>query len=136
MRQLRNVVRQVLTAHLDADVVEHRGELERLLGAPPPDAPPRPRRHPSTIDPDALRAALRATRYELKATARALGISRTALYGLIERTPGVRTAAALSPDELRAAHAACGGDVDAMVARLEVSAAALRRRLREIDQPG
>ncbi|MCB9539371.1 MAG: sigma-54-dependent Fis family transcriptional regulator [Myxococcales bacterium] len=136
VRQLRNVVRQLLTMHLDADVVDHRGELERLIGAPPADAPPSVQRPASAIEPDTLRAALRAARYELKATARALGISRTALYGLIERTPGVRTAAALSADEVRAAHAACGGDLDAMVAQLEVSAAALRRRLREIGQPG
>ncbi len=81
VRQLRNVVRQLLTTHLDAAVVEHRGELERLLGAPPQVAPPTARRDPSTTEPDALRAALRDARYEVKATARALGISRTTVVG-------------------------------------------------------
>jgi two-component system, NtrC family, nitrogen regulation response regulator GlnG len=44
----------------------------------------------------------------------------------------LRAASDLTTDEITRAHAECGGDVDRMVDRLEVSERALRRRLREL----
>jgi two-component system nitrogen regulation response regulator GlnG len=150
VRQLRNVVRQI--------VIGSRGELEASLspallrqvadgapasapiaeaqvptGRPQPRAvAPRKHRRPADITEDELLEALCAHRWDIKSTARALGISRTSLYKLIETTDRVRTAGDLDVDEIRACHRDLGGDLDAMVERLQVSKHALRRRIQEL----
>lgn len=77
-------------------------------------------------------AALRAHRWNLKAAAESLGIARTSLYSLLERSPAVRPAADVPPEEIRQAHERCGGDVEAMAGALEVSERALRQRLKDL----
>jgi two-component system, NtrC family, nitrogen regulation response regulator GlnG len=79
-----------------------------------------------------LLATLRAHRWDLQAAAQALRISRTSLYALIEASPNVRKAGDLRPEEIARCWEECGGDLDAMVDRLEVSKKALGRRLREM----
>ncbi|TNF37661.1 MAG: sigma-54-dependent Fis family transcriptional regulator, partial [Deltaproteobacteria bacterium] len=100
--------------------------------AEPPTEPAEARRPPSEIDEEALVSALRANRWSVRPTARQLGISKTSLYELIERSTRIRKAADVSPDELRRAHTACAGDVLAMSDALEVSPSGLRLRLKEL----
>jgi len=153
VRQLRNVVRQI--------VIASRGEPEAALppalrpqlpeGAPAAPARPsggevapgrsasggrRPRdRKPADITEDELVDALCAHRWDVKSTAAALGISRTSLYKLIEASDRVGTAGHLDVEEIRSCHRDLAGDLDAMVDRLRVSKPALRRRIRELGLP-
>jgi len=79
-----------------------------------------------------LLQALRASAWDLKATAERLGISRASVYVLIEKSSLLRTAGDLSPEEITRCFHECQGDLDAMVQRLEVSKRALQRRVREL----
>ncbi|MEM8963941.1 MAG: sigma-54-dependent Fis family transcriptional regulator, partial [Acidobacteriota bacterium] len=93
----------------------------------------KPARHRARLEEIAdeqVRGALRAERFRIGDTATRLGISRAAVYKLIKRSSRVRQASELSRDEIAAASADCDGDLGRMVDRLEVSAAALRRRMR------
>ena len=76
--------------------------------------------------------ALRLNRWDLKATSEHLRVSRTSLYALVDSSPRVRTAADLTAEEIARSFRECGGDLEAMVERLEVSKRALGRRLREL----
>ncbi|WP_428264812.1 sigma 54-interacting transcriptional regulator [Haliangium sp.] len=107
---------------------------------PPPPPPPvstlpprrRRRRKPSQISDSELLTSLHAHRWDIKATAATLGISRTSLYSLIQQSSKARTAGELAVDEIRACHRATRGDLDEMVDRLQVSKRALRRRIKEL----
>jgi two-component system nitrogen regulation response regulator GlnG len=48
------------------------------------------------------------------------------------RSPNLRTAGELAVDEIARSFAACGGDLDAMAAELQVSRRALGRRVKEL----
>lgn len=72
----------------------------------------------------------------MKEAARSLGISRTSLYALLERSERVRAAADVPPEEVRAAWERHHGDVDAMVEELEVSERGLRQRLKDLGLRG
>ena len=144
VRQLRGVARQLVTAHRDDYQAGATPQIERLLagadGAPaPPATAPMPRRaasrayrKPSTVGEAELLAALEAHRFELKAAARALGISRPALYLLIERCPRVRKASDLDRREVERALAGAAGDLDAAAQAVQVSREGLRQRLRAL----
>ncbi|MBZ4372815.1 sigma 54-interacting transcriptional regulator [Corallococcus sp. AS-1-6] len=101
-------------------------------GAPEAREAAAPRRKPSQVTEAELLAALRASAWDLKATADALGIPRPSVYDLIERSPNLRTAGDLGADEITRCFEACGGDLDAMARTLEVSKRALGRRLKEL----
>ena len=103
---------------------------ERLPDSSPAIAPRW--RRPSEVSEDELLASLRDNRWDLKATALALGISRTSLYALVDESPRIRKASDLSAAEIERSFHENGGDLDAMVERLEVSKKALGRRLREM----
>ena len=167
VRQLRNLVRQLVIANFEAERVEIGPAVERLIDDPaprpapshpehaappaarssdnritiePPDAVPRaearsraPRaRKPADIPQAELAEALRKSRWDIAAAADVLGISRASMYVLMERAPRIRTAGDVPADEIVRCHEACGGDLDRMVDRLEVSEKALRRRVREL----
>jgi len=144
VRQLRNVARQLAIGSRGQEHLEIGPAVERLLAASPaapgiPAAAPEeeaeptaPRRRPAEVSEDELLAALRAQRWDLQATATALGISRTSLYALIEASPRARKAGDLTPEEIARCHRECGGDLEAMSERLQVSGRALGRRLREL----
>ncbi|HEV7504885.1 MAG TPA: sigma 54-interacting transcriptional regulator [Thermoanaerobaculia bacterium] len=149
VRQLRNLVRQIVIGSRGLQRLEAGPVVERLLRTPdsPADAgfqptptpsptPAEPllvdRRKPADISAEELLAALRAHRWDLQATAAHLHISRPSLYALIESSPGVRKAGDLSAEEISRCWEECSGDLDAMVDRLEVSRKALARRLREM----
>jgi two-component system, NtrC family, nitrogen regulation response regulator GlnG len=148
VRQLRNVARQLAVdgrgrtslrpgPWLDdllpgaAGPAEHP-PVEDPAGSPPEPPAVRRLRKPAEIPEDELLAALRASRWNLKAAAAALGIARTSLYILLEQSPRVRAAADVPPEEIRAAFARCGGDVAETAAALEVSERALRQRLKDL----
>jgi two-component system nitrogen regulation response regulator GlnG len=134
VRQLRNSVRQV--------VVASRGEprarlpaafekgLERGVLASP-TAPPTAHRKPSEISEADLLATLRQQAWQTGLAARALGISRTSLYALIEGSTSIRKAKDIPLAELKRAHAECSGDIEQMSAKLEVSRHGLRLRMRD-----
>ncbi len=152
VRQLRNLVRQIVIGSRGLQRLEAGPAVERLLQTPqmpegpgdsgfqplrtPTPTPAEPlqvdRRKPSDISGGELLAALRAHRWDLQATAAVLHISRPSLYALIESSPGLRKAGDLSTEEISRCWEECGGDLDAMVDRLEVSRKALARRLREM----
>ncbi|MFB1479211.1 sigma 54-interacting transcriptional regulator [Corallococcus sp. RDP092CA] len=160
IRQLRNLTRQLVIGSRGQARLQLDPQLEEALGAAAPArgpevgvqggagaavAPARgagrapeardaavPRRKPSQVTEAELLAALRASAWDLKATADALGIPRPSVYDLIERSPTLRTAGDLGADEITRCFEACGGDLDAMARTLEVSKRALGRRLKEL----
>jgi two-component system nitrogen regulation response regulator GlnG len=105
------------------------GEDERATIPPPTTVV---RRRPADVTEAELVAALRASAWDLKAAADALGIQRASIYNVIARSPNVRTAGDLSPEEIERCYRECDGDLDRMVERLEVSRRALRRRVKEL----
>src|SRR4029077_9267955 len=153
VRQLRNAVRQIAIAGLDAGDSGMWIQAERLLQeaaraaaapdgdtrsphpaspTPPEPLPPQVRRayrSPEEVTDDDLLAALRANRWRIQRAAAQLGISRGSLYDRIEKSQRIRKAADLSREEIEACHALCEGDLDAMVERLEVSKRGLQLRM-------
>jgi len=147
VRQLQNAARQLvidsrgrpaLTAGpgLDDLLMEPLPAAEAVLAGPEahPLAPPSalPRRRPADVGEEEMLAALRGQHWNLKAAAQVLGIARTSLYILLEKSTRVRAAADVPPEEVRAAWERCGGDVEAVAAELEVSERALRQRLKDL----
>jgi two-component system, NtrC family, nitrogen regulation response regulator GlnG len=144
VRQLRNVTRQLVIdgrgepcLRLDARLAVELTVATPAVGAPPrgrPSAPEpsAPRRKPSEVSEQELFSALETNRWDLRATAERLGISRPSLYDLIDKSPRLRTAGDLSAAEIARSFRECGGDLDEMVRRLQVSRRALARRVREL----
>ncbi len=153
VRQLRNVVRQLVIDSRGLPQLRLDPRLAEDLAAPPdlatavaPPAPvpqlpagapsPRstgaPRRKPAEVTEAELMEALHACTWDLKAVADRLRIPRPSVYALIDRCPGIRTAGDLGADEIARCFRDCGGDLDAMVARLQVSKRALARRVKEL----
>ena len=151
VRQLRNTVRQIVIASRSS-----RDRRDRPPGrapaagrrSPPADPaeavpPPEPRpraaraeaaeyRSPAEVTEAELTEALRATRWEVKLAAERLGISRPSLYLLIDKFPSIRKAADLTREEILEARQLCGGSLDAMVDRLEVSKKGLLQRMTQL----
>jgi DNA-binding NtrC family response regulator len=144
VRELANTVRHLVIANRGLPQAAHFEVLDALAveaplpraapaapaapapaPAPAPAEPPRP----ADITDDQLVAALRAHGFSPERAAAALGIPRSSIYRLMDRCALVRKASELDADEIRAAHARTGGDVEAMAALLEVSVRALRRRM-------
>lgn len=148
VRQLRNVVRQMVIAGRGSGELRATTAVEGLLSGPAatarePGGPqaevsrPVRRASGSYRDPDGvgrgeLREALRASRWNLQRTARQLGISRGSLYELVDRDPSLGKASDLSRGDLERCLEECGGDLEAMVDRLQVSKRGLKLRLTEL----
>jgi two-component system nitrogen regulation response regulator GlnG len=88
------------------------------------------------VSPDELLGALRRHGWRTGAAAAALRISKTTLYALMERTPGVRKARDLTAGEIAAAEAEAGGDLDRMAEVLQVSRRGLVLRMGELAREG
>ncbi|MCY1023362.1 sigma 54-interacting transcriptional regulator [Pyxidicoccus sp. MSG2] len=149
VRQLRNVVRQLIIGSRGLPHLRVDARLEQTLDADAMPVPGRepastpdggeakaPRRKPSEVSEQELLEALRACSWDLKATADWLGIPRPSVYVLIDKSSLLRTARDLSPEEITRCFHECEGDLDKMVQRLEVSKRALQRRLRELGLGG
>ncbi|MEO6196387.1 MAG: sigma-54 dependent transcriptional regulator [Thermoanaerobaculia bacterium] len=154
IRQLHNTVRQMVIASRASDTVEIGPQVERLLreaapllplpGTAPeaalPPEPPAPRRRaeaaeyrsPAEVTEAELTETLRATRWEVKLAAERLGISRPSLYLLIEKFPSIRKASDLDREEILETRQLCGGSLEAMVERLEVSKKGLLQRMTQL----
>jgi two-component system nitrogen regulation response regulator GlnG len=131
VRQLRNVVRQLVISSRGQAQVLVDEPIQRLLEAARGTLPPRVVEAQS-LSEEALLEALRAHDYQVGATASALGISRSVLYERVKESGRVRWAKDLSRDELLEAQARCGGDVEAMARQLQVSRRSLGLRLKEL----
>ena len=143
VRQLRNITRQIAVVARDGTDLESSDEIRRILcsvterTAVSPSIvsdpePAQPGGLSSRLTDDELIATLRRHRFRLKPTAAALGISRPALYRRIEKSARIRTAKDCDGEELEQCRAACGGDLDAMAERLEISRHGLTRRMNEL----
>ncbi|WP_398577134.1 sigma-54-dependent transcriptional regulator [Stigmatella hybrida] len=146
IRQLRNLSRQLIIGSRGQPRLRLDPRLEQELEAAQAPRPGRPavasvsapepkaapRRKASEVTGPELLAALRACAWDLKATADRLGIPRSSIYDLIDRSPNLRTAGDLSVEELTRCYQECGGDLEAMAQRLEVSKRALGRRIKEL----
>jgi DNA-binding NtrC family response regulator len=77
-------------------------------------------------------AALRANRWEPRVAAEHLGISRGALYLLIDACPLTRKAADLAPPEIEEALRRSGGSLSQAALQLEVSEEGLKRRMKKL----
>ena len=98
----------------------------------PRRAPRKPYRHPEEVGEQEMLAALRAHRWRPQPAAEQLGISRPSLYAKIEKSTKIRKAADLSRQEIEACLAQAGGDLDAMVEKLEVSKRGLQIRMTQL----
>ncbi len=159
VRQLRNVVRQLVANGRDAGEAGMWLATERLARESPRPAatpPPEPTlalphlpampsapvkkvyRRPEDIGDDELLAALRAHRWRIQPAAAALGMSRPSLYDRIERSSVLRKAADVGREEILATLERAHGDLDAAVEMLEVSKRGLQRRMTQlgIGSPG
>jgi two-component system nitrogen regulation response regulator GlnG len=138
VRQLRNLARQMVIdsrgqqrLRLDpqlAAMLENESDKPAAVAGDKPVAPGK--RKPSQIGSDELARVLEECRYELQASADALGISRASIYQLIDRHPVLRNTADFQDEELRACYERHQGDLEAMMHALKVSQIGLRRRLR------
>jgi two-component system nitrogen regulation response regulator GlnG len=146
VRQLRNVTRRLLIARRDGLGEQEIGRLmDGLLAEPATPKPSVPRplaesplpsaapfshryRKPSEVSEAELLEALEAHRWQLKTAAQALGISRGALYRLIESSK-IRKAADLELSEIERALAQHDGDAGAAARDLKVSPQGLKRRI-------
>jgi two-component system nitrogen regulation response regulator GlnG len=111
-------------------------QADAATGPAPIPAAPRKRkeyRDPSEVDDDELLEVLRRNRWSVKPTAEELKVSRTSLYALIDRNPKIRKASEIGRDELVRVREECGGDLEEMGRRLEVSSSGLRQRMKELE---
>jgi two-component system nitrogen regulation response regulator GlnG len=154
VRELRNVVRQLVIAGRHQSEMSFGSDLEALL-RPLDSASARATqqnvdlqaqetldpsnsgsgtryRAPGEVDEDELIATLRAQGYRLAPTAKALNLSRTSLYALVEQSSRIRKAADLGRDEIKAALEKTGGKLTEAATALEVSAHALKLRMRTL----
>jgi two-component system, NtrC family, nitrogen regulation response regulator GlnG len=154
VRQLRNVARSLAidsrgsgeAAAEDAAGAQLPSAIEELLREESPAAPvarpaaPAPRsepprtvfRSPQDVSEEELLAALAANRWQPRATAEQLGISRPSLYFLLDAFPSTRKAMDLSRQEIAEAGECCGGRPREMAALLHVSEAGIRRRMKQL----
>ena len=135
VRELRNIARQLVISSRGAD--QARADaivsgLAREVPAPAAAQPARASRKPAEIGEDDLIDALRQHGWRTGATAAALGISKTSLYGLIDKSTRIRKARDVSREELAKQLDECGGDVEAAAARLEVSPRGLKLRMKDL----
>ena len=130
VRELANVCRQVDIASVGGLSLPAGISLEpKPVGAA---TRYQPGSRPSDDD---IRNAMLAARWEISRAARDLQISRQALYRRLESIPELRSTADIPGPEVESAWHECKGDVEQAALRLQVSAAALRRRWRAMDLP-
>ncbi len=153
VRQLRNVVRQLVIDSRGQELLRPGRRLDELLGsgflhpgsrADPSstddasesthatlesDKPTVKGRRPSEVTDSEVEQAMSDAAFEPAAAARRLGISRASIYNLIRRHPTLRVAEDVPEKELEAALEAAEHDVPEAAGRLGVSVRALARRM-------
>lgn len=142
VRELQNVARRLaVLRHVEGNIDPHP-LLDQLLSpaagnqktSSPSVIPSLPHegRTGADVEPEELIEALERAGWQPGPAAKALGLSRQALYRLIDDHPDLRTAAELGADELRGALAR-HGSVAATARALRVSPQGLKRRLTALD---
>lgn len=150
VRQLRNVARAIAVEGRACTNGRLEAQIEKLLVPCPGEIPPpveaaaepsperrprlpaRRRRSPQEISDEELVAALRANRWEPVATAGQLGISRAALYLLIDACPHTRKASDLERPEIEQALLKSRGRLGEAALQLEVSEEGLKRQMKKL----
>ena len=128
VRELRNAARRI--------VIASRGSERASTGSVLESETPRPARARPEVTAERLLSVLRDHGWKTGDAAAALGMSKTTLYALMDRTPGIRKARDLSAGEIMAQSTAAGGDLDRMAEALEVSRRGLVLRMRELGLEG
>jgi two-component system nitrogen regulation response regulator GlnG len=147
VRELANFAKQVAVAsatrlqvpeHIAAALREQPDQVPQPPHTPVPAEPagPHPRRTIHEVSDEAFDRACEEQGYEVARVARALGVSRQAVYRRIELSPRHLLAGQVPEPELRRVLAEHGGDVEAAAGQLRVSVSALRARLRNAGQSG
>ncbi|HKK22646.1 MAG TPA: sigma-54-dependent Fis family transcriptional regulator, partial [Pseudohaliea sp.] len=132
IRELANLCRELAVA-CPEDLSLPATLARRLASAPAPaglrsaEGPDGARDEVSEAD---FTEAWMANDFEVARVARALKMSRGAVYRRVKETPGCRLAGDIPREELQAALAAATGDLAAAARQLCVSQAGLRARLR------
>jgi DNA-binding NtrC family response regulator len=90
------------------------------------------RRMPADVSEEELRRALDVSRWNLTEAAERLNISRSNIYNLIERSPDLRVAGDVRPEEIINSYRKHAGNRARMVEDLKISEQALIRRMREL----
>jgi two-component system nitrogen regulation response regulator GlnG len=149
VRQLRNVARSLAVESRGAAPARLTPALEHLLREAQAPREPEPAagaaraagrptpvravyRSPQDVSEEELLAALAANRWEPRATAAQLGLSRPSLYFLLDAFPSTRKAMDLSREEIVEARQRCGGKLSEMAALLRVSQAGIKRRMKQL----
>lgn len=136
VRQLRNIARQVVIDSREQSQLHLDPQLLSMLKPSTTNHqwvdPAQVQRKPNSVSREELLDALKVCRFELQATAKALGISRASVYQLIQRYPGVRTAQDVSEEDIRKSYETHRADTEKMMWDLEVSQIGLRRRLKSL----
>ena len=150
VRALRNAAWQIAIssrgqahAHIDDEVIRLADTAPRGVDATPArpiDKTMRgtggepPARSAWAVPPEVLLATLREHHWSPTATAAALRVSRTTLYGAMDRHPGIRKANTISKEEILRSYGETDGDLDRMAQQLEVSRRGLQLRLTQVLQ--
>ncbi len=142
VRQLQNVVRELVVASRGRSEVQAVAKVERLLTGEPSRSPEPKRAEPSRPvtpgyrDPEEvaereLREALRHCRWNVSQTTARLGVSRTSLYDLMARYR-IPRASDLDGEEIERAVERGGGSLEAAAEYLEVSKRGLKLRMGQL----
>jgi len=146
VRQLRNAARHLVVAgrrlaHAKLDkTLQEMFRHDGTSGASPSRSEPLmteelgtdPPERPAELTDAQLRAALRDNHWQLAKAAKALGIARSSLYRLVDGNPAIRQAKDITREQLVAAVESCDGDSTRMSVELEVSAQAIKLRMKEL----
>ncbi|CAM2068444.1 Sigma-54-dependent Fis family transcriptional regulator [Sulfidibacter corallicola] len=143
LRQLRNVVRSLVIDSRESPQLIFSDKIRTMLkndrdrdASSEGKAPSYERKKPNQIDADHLLEALRANQWNVKATARYLNIARGSLYKLMEAHPQIRAPEEIDAEEIEATLRQVRGVTARAADHLNLSAQALRRRMRQLNAEG
>ncbi len=139
VRELQNVARRLALLGRDRDVIALDDDLRSRLATPAKAttkdtrtaASSEPSRGPEVSDEDLI-AVLARNRWKTSKTARDLGISRTTLYQLMSKCPGIQVAKTLTREEIEGAREKTGDNTTQMAEELRVSERGLKLRMNEL----
>ncbi|MEM1112327.1 MAG: sigma 54-interacting transcriptional regulator [Pseudomonadota bacterium] len=137
VRELENAATAVALAS-DEQPTLPPGLFQRIRQTPMSDvediAPVRPL---TDYSDEEIKSALRQCEFEIAATSRQLGVTRSALYRRLEKTPGIRLPVEIPIEEIRETLARYDGDEQAAARQLCISCSGLRGRIgREVPGNG
>jgi two-component system nitrogen regulation response regulator GlnG len=128
VRELRGVVRQIVVTSRGEPTLRADASLTRTLSTRTETK----ERRAADIPRQRILAALREHRWSIGKAARALGITRNALYRLAETDPEIRRGSELDKQELERLLHEHEGNLETVAESLRVSPRALRLRLRAL----